>query len=596
MSYEFNPSDVYGLTRMLGAEYHERGSELEYKICPYCHGGDNHDKYTFSINLESGAYKCLRSTCGEQGHFVELARDFGYRLEGLYDEPKKKYRTFPKADIVTRDEAVEYMKTRGISEEVTKRYHLTVRKDARNVLVFPFQDENGDLRFIKYRKTDFVKGRDKNKEWSETNTEPILFGMAQCDYSCDTAILTEGQIDSLSVAEAGFQNALSVPTGAQGFKWISTCYDWLVSHFKRIIVFGDYERGEITLLNQMLLRVPIPIYHVRPQDYLGEKDANDILRKYGTKAIKTAIDNAVRAVTPHIKPLSDVRDIDLETLPKIYTGIETLDKVIGGLFYKQVILLSGKRGEGKSTFASMVCANALNQGIGVFVYSGELPDYHFKNWLNKQISGPQHLVYYLDKYGNEKTRISEQTANLLDDWYRDRAYIYDNTAVNDDELSDVINAAEMAIKRYGVKFLLIDNLMTAMDCKPSDDLYRAQSDFVKRLKDITNRYEVTTLLIAHPKKSSGTFDNDSVSGSSDITNRVDVVMNYQRAPKECDYQSVLTLTKNRLTGELITEKNAIHLYYSDATKRIVENPNVPKEFNCFITQSQADDDFPEDFL
>ena len=60
----------------------------------------------------------------------------------------------------------------------------------------------------------FRKGIDKNKEWSEAETMPILFGIKQCK-DFDRLIITEGQIDSLSVAECGFNNAVSVPTGQQ---------------------------------------------------------------------------------------------------------------------------------------------------------------------------------------------------------------------------------------------------------------------------------------------------------------------------------------------------------------------------------------------
>ena len=49
------------------------------------------------------------------------------------------------------------------------------------MLVFPFFDEANKMQFIKYRKTDFDKSKDKNKEWCERDCKPILFGMNHCD-------------------------------------------------------------------------------------------------------------------------------------------------------------------------------------------------------------------------------------------------------------------------------------------------------------------------------------------------------------------------------------------------------------------------------
>ena len=65
-----------------------------------------------------------------------------------------------------------------------------------------------------------------------------------------------------------------------------------------------------------------------------------------------------------------------------------------------------------------------------------------------------------------------------------------------------------------------------MDVEVKEDLYRAQSAFVKKLKQIAVRHDVVILMVAHPKKTREQLENDDVSGSSDITNRADVVLTY----------------------------------------------------------------------
>lgn len=79
---------------------------------------------------------------------------------------------------------------------------------------------------------------------------------------------------------------------------------------------------------------------------------------------------------------------------------------------------------------------------------------------------------------------------------------------------------------------------------------------------------MVVLLVAHPRKSSGELGNDDVSGSADITNRVDIVLSYERADKQDNRKSLLSVTKNRLTGKLKTGDNRIELFFSDKTKRI----------------------------
>ncbi len=581
--YDFKSKDVFDFAEFIGAETKQKGNELFFKYCPRCHGGGG-DKETFSVNLQSGAFKCFRASCDYHGHFVELARDFGYKLD---NDRERKYRRLPQPKIESKPKAIEYLESRGISEEVARRYKITTQTHNENVLVFPFYDDQNVLQFVKYRKINFDKRFDKNKEWCEAETMPILFGMAQCE-DFTRLVITEGQIDSLSLATCGIKNAVSVPTGALGFTWLANCWDW-VNKFQEVVVFGDYEKGKITLIETLEKRLQMKVKCVRPEDYLCEKDANDILRKYGKEAIIHAVENAELREVKYVKRLATVEAVNLRDLPKIKTGIRPLDRVCGGLLLGHVVLLSGKRGEGKSTFMSQLVAEAIEQDNAVFVYSGELPNYHFKNWLDLQIAGANHICTVRNEYNDEEYYLTDGCVKKINAWYYDKAFIFDNSAVSDDEFEGLIKVMVDAICRYDIKLVCIDNLMTAMDGDPNTDLYRQQSQFVKKLERLAQQYDVAIILVAHPKKTNNAFDNDTVSGSSDITNAVSFVFNYQRADEGDECNSYLMVTKNRMNGKLMTGDNAIPLYYSEKSKRISENPNEGKEYGCFRGSEKHDD-------
>lgn len=587
MSYIFRQEDVFDFANVINAETKLKGNELFFKFCPYCHGG-GHDKETFSVNLETGAYKCFRASCGKQGHFVELARDFNYELD-FEDSKKKKYRKLPQRKPTPTLKAIEYMKSRNISPETTERYRLTTSKDDPNLLVFPFFDENYVLTTIKYRKTDFDKNKDKCKEWFVKDLKPILFGMAQCT-DFERLIITEGQIDSLSVADCGYSNAVSVPNGANAFLWITLCWDWLIQ-FKEVIVFGDYENGKMTLIDEIQKRFPQKVKAVRYQDYLGEKDANAIYCKYGSQAIINCIENAEIQRLKNVKDLSEVETVDLNSLPKIKTNIKEIDRVIGGFCYGQVVLLSGKRGNGKSTFMSQLVCEALEQGESVFVYSGELADYHFKRWIDYQLAGKDNIECMTNEYNDSEYIIKDGVIERINAWYRGRAFIFDNNFLPEgDEFESLTETIENVIRQYGTKLICIDNLMTAMDAVVSNDnLYLAQSNFVGKLKKIAIRHNVVIILVAHPRKTDKEFTNDDVSGSSDITNKVDIVMSYQRDESGDTYNSKLTVTKNRLSGRLATGKNSIGLIYSEATKRIISQSSGIRKYGWEKEEPNYDD-------
>ena len=99
MSYMFDQNDVIALAHGIGAETKQKGNELFFKYCPYCYG-NGHDKETFSVNLETGLFKCFRSTCDRHGHFVELARDMNFPLDFGY--APRKYKKLEQKEIMTQ--------------------------------------------------------------------------------------------------------------------------------------------------------------------------------------------------------------------------------------------------------------------------------------------------------------------------------------------------------------------------------------------------------------------------------------------------------------------------------------------------------------
>ena len=583
MKYVMNRDDLNGFVEFIGAEVKEKGKDLFFRHCPKCGGSaPKDDEWKFSVNTRTGAFGCLRGSCGYHGHFVELCRDFGYKL-GM--EAEQEFKQFPQPDrkIVPRESAIAYLADRGISKETAEKFEVTAFEDKPNILWFPFFNEYGKLVFIKYRNMAYRKGKTKgSKEWCEPGGQPILFGMKQC-VSFDRLVITEGQLDSMSVTEAGIENAVSVPTGMNGFTWLPNCFEW-IKRFDKVVVFGDMEKGHMSLLDTLKQRLPNRVLAVRKEDYLGEKDANDILQSFGADAVRKAVENAQEPDIGFVKELADVEDVDLNLLPKVKTGYYEVDSALGGgICYGQVCLLSGKRGHGKSTFMSNICANAINQGVGTFAYSGELAGYHFKRWLNCQLAGDDYMIADKNEYGDPVYTIDPVISKQISEWYRGKAFIFDNEFIGDEEettaLTDIVR--DVASRR-NVKLICIDNLMTAMDTvTEQSNLYLAQSNFVGELKKIAVRYDVAIILVAHPRKQGKEdtdFDNDDVAGSGDITNKVDIVMNYSRAKDGADHDSELAISKNRLAGTLRMGANKILLNYSAKTKRVTGMRELNKRY------------------
>lgn len=582
--YEFKPSDAYDFARHVGILCKERGDELFFKTCPYCkpratRGNVN----TFSINLKTGQHKCLRASCGVSGNMITLARDFDFSLGTEIDEyyaPKKKYRELPqpKEPVIPKPEALQYLESRGISEEVAKRYEITVQTKNPNILVFPFYNEVGKLKFVKYRKTDFDKTKDANKEWCESKTKPILFGMKQCDTSFKRLVIVEGQMDCLAVATAGINNVVSVPTGAKGFTWVPYCWNWLCK-WEEIIVFGDYEKGSISLLDELSKRLKTKIKHVREEDYLDCKDANEILLKYGKEQVIKCVENAIPIPVENVIDLADVKDVDPYSLEKIPTRIQEVDKLLcGGLIFGCVNLITGKSGKGKSTLASQILGNAIDCGYNVFAYSGELPNFLFKSAIDFQSAGPQNVIE--ENRGEYVRRYVRKSAKEeIEEWYRGKCMLYDRTMVNDED-TDLLKTIEQMIISQNVRVILIDNLMTMISqTNVKGSKLDSQSNISHKLEDMARFYNVCIILVAHKRKDSGIDDedmDDSIRGDSDIVNSAGVIIHYNVNKDEVDmdeFPRIIAVTKNRVFGR--TNYNGWKVKFDEKSKRIYGNNDDP---------------------
>lgn len=296
----------------------------------------------------------------------------------------------------------------------------------------------------------------------------------------------------------------------------------------------------------------------------------------------------------YIKCLSDVDEVDLLSMEHFNTGIPSLDRCLSGVYFGQLIVLTGKRGEGKSTFASWILANALDKGWKVFAYSGELPDYHFRNWLDLQIAGIEEQNVTKNEYGDEIYSVRSEARERLTEFYKGRAFVYDNSIIPDGSSEESLTSTiETAAIEYGCRVILVDNLMTAIEVEPSADQYRAQSNFVKKLKFLAQKYKLAVILIAHPRKEgeNNALTAESVAGSGDITNLADTVLTYEKCPEKLSennrFQSRIGVRKNRLTGKrLLTDETMVKVIYSVQTKRIVENERDGLKRICCFAESR----------
>lgn len=502
--------------------------EIVPALCPFCHGGDNHDEYTFALSIDKGVFVCKRGTCGKRGRFDQLAKHMGssdslpFKASSVSSAP-----AFILPDTLCfppTEEIYAFFEKRKISRATVDACHI--QSDENGNIVFPFYMDGVNV-FEKYRKPiKHDKTTKSPKEWRSPGAKPVLFGMDDCSFS-QPLIITEGQIDCMSLYEAGITNAVSVPSGCEDLSWIEHCYDWL-DHFKTIILFGDNDDPGRSMVQRVAKRLDesrcliVEDYPSRPNG-TPCKDANEILYFHGEFELIRMVENAKSFPVKGLLNLGAVAPYDPTSVPRIKTMIPALDATIGGLIEGGITIFTGKAGSGKSTVTGLLLLNAIEQGYSVCAYSGELPKERFQQWINLQAAGSEYIGLKYDPVKEmEVPFVSFSIQERLRKWYDAKFFLFDNNELFEhNQAESILEVFTVAVRRHGCKLFLVDNLMTSLS--DSEEETRAQGKFVNALKKFANRFGVHVIIVAHPRKTKAgeTLRKDDVGGNSAIVNLSD---------------------------------------------------------------------------
>ena len=167
---------------------------------------------------------------------------------------------------------------------------------------------DGELINVKYRTGD--------KKFKMFKDGELIFYNVDAIHETDTAVITEGEIDTLSLYEAGIHNAVSVPNGASAgannLQYLDNCTDYFEGKTS-IILATDNDLPGVNLRNELASRLGVErCYRVSFKDC---KDANEYLQKYGKEALAKVIEDREAFPVEGIFTARDLFD-DLDLLYK----------------------------------------------------------------------------------------------------------------------------------------------------------------------------------------------------------------------------------------------------------------------------------------
>jgi twinkle protein len=546
--------------------------------CPY----HNEDTASFIYNKKAYNWHCfgcnktidIIDVLMEKGNtFLEAVKylfekaDMEYSFGEKDVKTKRNYKYPHEEPINKKENVITYWGKRGISKNVID--YLDIREDKFGNGVFNFYDTNDVLTMVKYRparSVDKTNGEIKNWCQKDADTTPLLFNMNRINNS-KPLLITEGETDCASAIEAGYLNTVSVPLGAGNFHWIEENWDWL-NGFDSIIVWSDNDEAGEKMRKECIYRLGTwrTKYILTPNYFEKEdgkkvllKDINDCLQIGGKEFVMNLISEAKDVPVKSVVDYSEIEELDISQMGGIQTGIKPLDNELLKIFYGTLTVLSGRPGSGKTSIIDQAIARTIDEGSPVFLFSKEMPERMSANWFNTIIAGRRNMVEKTSREGKRYHVVPQKTQKKMQDFYKSKLFIYRDDEPND--VDSVLKSAEECVRKFGCKFIVLDNLMMIdLNCSESDK-NTAQTNLINSLIKFAAKFNVAVVLIAHPRKTQDTnsdIEMYDISGTSNIINLAMRSIGLRRVSKKekndpkskwGKYDVVLTVIKDRLLGK-----------------------------------------------
>lgn len=523
------------------------------------------------------AYMSVGHTFLEAVQFLFNQANIRYNFGEQGVKTRRAYR-YPKPDKTdNKDQVYKYLAKRKISPRTVD--YLDIQQDKNGNCVFNFYDTNDVLTMVKYRPSHRVdKSKKEVKTWCQTgaDTTPLLFNMNRVN-TTSPLLITEGELDCAAAIESGYSNAVSVPLGAHNYHWMEENWDWL-EQFDSVILCADNDEAGNAMRKEVATR--LGTWRTRfveiPMDVDGHpiKDLNELLYYGGKEMVMDAILNAKETPVDSVIDFADIQAIDLSEMDGIKTGFPELDKALYKLFYGTLTIVTGINGSGKSSFLSQLVCNCIEQGHNVFQYSGELPAFQQKTWINYILAGRYNVNRY--QAGNtEYYKVNPTVQSQIDAFCREKLFIYKDGQSHKPD--DLLNSMEASARKYGAKLFIIDNLTSLSMGSRERDRWDNQESFITRLIAFAVKYQVAPVLVVHPHKIETMrrltkMDIQGAGGIIDLAHRIISLYRVQESDRQPDKKKghifegdvVCDILKDRMRGY---EGTSLEFFYDKPSRR-----------------------------
>ena len=404
-----------------------------------------------------------------------------------------------------QDQHYAWLATRGISHQTadkmklfaSEKYFGKLGKTA-DAIGFPYY-RNGALVAAKYRsfpEKDFTQ---------DSGGAHDFFGIDLIKKD-QPLIIVEGEIDCLSLMEMGFDNVVSVPSGAP-----------IKVADGKVLPSEDKKFAYVWNAREILDAVPYIIL-ATDQDTAGQALAEELARRIGKEKCRlakfekkdlnevmlddpTKVGDLLASAVPY--PVSGISDAGsyYERLNELYTkgtgkgystGYQSVDEIYT-VAPAQLTVVTGYPSSGKSNFVDQIMVNLADKHDWKFAVCSfeNQPEIHISRLME---------IYTKRRFFDGKDRMSETDKEIAFKFVKEHFLFIDTNGEEPSTLDSILERARIAVKRMGVRGLVIDPYNYIELPRSEGTETSAISDMLTRVQKFCKAHDVHTWFVAHPSK------------------------------------------------------------------------------------------------
>lgn len=531
------------------------GGQVQVEVCPFCRKSGYKLYVACSDPEEStrdGLFFCYHGSCGRTGNLRALQEQCGDRISGIdsrseWAGKKEKQESLPDVDIchaalLGDAETMDYLlNVRGFTKEIITRQKLGLKEKVyfhkageTKALVIPYLSVEGNVTFAKYRTCPPAE-----KDFTcPSGHEAGLYNAPALNDECKEIIMVEGEADALALMSHGIDGVVGVPgANVKKAEWIEI----LDRVNPKIYILYDSDQAGTKGAQALASRIGIEkcLKVVLPKNI---KDINEFFQKNGTVEVfeelkRRAVLFDVTGVVGSGDALQQVEDETNgkeDAAPTYCTQYPELNKLVG-FEDGDIIDIVAPEKVGKTTLGmnlmDYMCEHYGEDGLIVCL---EMTQVRLaKKWISIVTGFEDNIVEAGTPEAKEKkirllAAISE-ARKVQQSRSADLYFAYPQLVK---EPEDIFRLIRDCIRRYGVKWVMFDNVQRLCDDTLKNQGHRTvhMSQISKGFAKIAKDYRIKLIRILQPKRieKGQIITTNDVDGSSQVAKDCDCMLTMWR--------------------------------------------------------------------